>query len=121
MFRCVIAHSGGTASYVPPPAGLQSPALWGTEPRIVELFGPDATGIESERRVFNFRYGSPAHWIDMFRNFYGPTYKVYSALDADRQVALTRDIGALLERRNVGGPHSLVVPSEYLQVVITRK
>lgn len=109
------------ASYVPPPAGLQSPALWGTEPRIVELFGPDAIGIEAERRIFNFRYRSPAHWIDMFRNFYGPTYKVYAALDAERQEALTRDIGALLERRNVGGPHSLVVPGEYLQVVVTRK
>jgi len=109
------------ASYVPPPAGLQSPALWGTEPRIVELFGPDATDIESERRHFNFRYRSPAHWIEMFRNFYGPTYKVYAALDAERQAALTRDISALLERSNVGGPRSLVVPGEYLQVVITRK
>ena len=109
------------ASYVPPPAGLQSPALWGTEPRIVELFGPDATDIASERRHFNFRYRSPAHWIEMFRNFYGPTYKVYAALDPARQAELTRDISALLERRNVGGTHSLVVPSEYLQVVITRK
>ena len=109
------------AAYVPPPAGLQSPALWGTEPRIVELFGPDATDIAAERRNFNFRYRSPAHWIEMFRNFYGPTYKVYAALDAERQAALTRDIGALLERRNVGGPQSLVVPGEYLQVVVTRK
>ncbi|MBU2642998.1 MAG: class I SAM-dependent methyltransferase [Gammaproteobacteria bacterium] len=109
------------ASYVPPPAGLQSPMLWGTEPRIVELFGPDATDIRSERRRFNFRYQSPAHWIEVFRNFYGPTYKVYAALDPDRQARLTQDIGALLERLNVGGTHSLVVPSEYLEVVITRK
>lgn len=109
------------ASYVPPPAGLQSPMLWGTEPRIVELFGPDSTDIRCERRRFNFRYQSPAHWIEVFRNFYGPTYKVYAALDADRQASLSEDISALLERRNVGGPRSLVVPSEYLEVVITRK
>ncbi len=109
------------AAYVPPPAGLQSPARWGTEPRIVELFGPDAADIRSERRTFNFRYRSPAHWIELFRNFYGPTYKVYAALDAERQDELTRDISALLERRNVGGPNSLVVPGEYLQVVIMRK
>lgn len=109
------------ASYVPPPAGVQSPMRWGTEPRIVELFGPDATDIRCERRRFNFRYQSAAHWIEVFRNFYGPTYKVYAALDPDRQASLTRDIGALLERQNVGGAHSLVVPSEYLEVVITRK
>jgi SAM-dependent methyltransferase len=109
------------AAYVPPPAGLQSPMLWGTEPRIVELFGPASTDIRCERRRFNFRYQSAAHWIEVFRNYYGPTYKVYAALDPDRQASLTRDIGALLERRNVGGAHSLVVPSEYLEVVITRK
>ena len=109
------------AAYVPPPPGLQSPMLWGTEPRIVELFGPDATAIHCERRRFNFRYQSAAHWIEVFRNFYGPIYKVYAALDPDRQARLTADINALLERRNVGGTHSLVVPSEYLEVVITRK
>ena len=109
------------ASYVPPPAGVQSPMRWGTEPSIVELFGPDATDIRCERRRFNFRYQSAAHWIEVFRNFYGPTYKVYAALDPDRQASLTRDIGALLERQNIGGAHSLVVPSEYLEVVITRK
>ena len=109
------------ASYVPPPAGVRSPMLWGTEPRIVELFGPDATDIRCERRRFNFRYQSAAHWIEVFRTFYGPTYKVYAALDPDRQASLTQDIGALLERQNVGGAHSLVVPSEYLEVVVTRK
>ena len=109
------------ASYVPPPAGLQSPMLWGTEPRIVELFGPDSTDIRCERRRFNFRYQSPAHWIEVFRNFYGPTYKAYAALDPDRQASLSEDISALLEHRNVGGPRSLVVPSEYLEVMITRK
>jgi ubiquinone/menaquinone biosynthesis C-methylase UbiE len=109
------------ASYVPPPAGLQSPMLWGTEPRIVELFGPDSTDIRCVRHRFNFRYRSATHWIEVFRSFYGPTHKVYAALDPDRQASLTRDIAALLERLNVGGSHSLVVPSEYLEVVITRK
>jgi hypothetical protein len=107
--------------YVPPPAGLESPALWGSEPRIVELFGPDATDIRCVRRNYNFRYRSPAHWIDVFRNFYGPTHKAYAALDAERQAQLTGDITALLERRNVGGSNSLVVPSEYLEVVVVKK
>ena len=108
-------------AYVPPPAGTQSPALWGSEPRIVELFGPEAVDIRCVRKDFNFRYHSPAHWIDVFRNFYGPTHKAFAALDPDRQARLTADLTALLERRNVGGPSSLVVPGEYLEVVITKK
>ncbi|MFO1424344.1 MAG: class I SAM-dependent methyltransferase [Candidatus Competibacteraceae bacterium] len=109
------------AAYVPPPAGLRSPMLWGSEPRIVEMFGPDAADIRCARRSFNFRYRSAAHWIEVFRDFYGPTHKVYAALDPVRQASLTDDITALLERLNVGGPNSLVVPSEYLEVVIAKQ
>jgi SAM-dependent methyltransferase len=108
-------------AYVSPPAGTQSPALWGSEPRIVELFGPDATDIRCVRRNFNFRYRSAAHWIEVFRNFYGPTHKAYAALDPPRQARLTEDITDLLERLNVGGANSLVVPGEYLEVVVIRK
>lgn len=107
--------------YVTPPAGTQSPALWGSEPRIVELFGPEAVDIRCVRRSFNMRYRSAAHWIDVFRTFYGPTHKTYAALDPARQAELTQDITALLESLNIGGLSSLVVPSEYLEVVITRK
>lgn len=112
LFRVIAAH-------FPPPAGVKPPGLWGTEPRMVELFGPRATDISCVRRNYNFRYRSAAHWIDVFRKYYGPTYKVYSALPPDKQERLTEDITALLERRNVGGPDSLVVPGEYLEVVVT--
>ena len=108
-------------SYVPPPAGLQSPALWGAEPHIVELFGPQAIDIRCERRIFNFRYRSAAHWIEIFRNFYGPTHKAFAALDESAQSRLHTDLVALLERLNIAGPCSLVVPGEYLEVVITKK
>lgn len=108
-------------TFVPPPAGLQSPALWGTEPHIVELFGPQAFNIRCERRSFNFRYRSAAHWIEVFRNFYGPTHKAFASLGADRQESLTKDLADLLQRLNVGGRNTLVVPSEYLEVVITKK
>jgi len=114
LFRVIAKH-------VPPPAGLQSPMQWGTEPRMVELFGPEATDIRCERRLYNFRYRSAAHWVDVFRNLYGPTHKAYAALDIDRQARLTEDLTALLERRNIGGRDSLVVPGEYLEVVITKK
>jgi ubiquinone/menaquinone biosynthesis C-methylase UbiE len=106
-------------AYIPPPAGLQSPALWGTESHIAQLFGHRAAHIRSVRKHFNFRYRSTAHWLQVFRDYYGPTHKAFAALDHAKQDALARDITALLERFNVAGPSSLVVPSEYLETVIT--
>jgi ubiquinone/menaquinone biosynthesis C-methylase UbiE len=107
-------------TFVAPPAGLQSPLLWGSEPHIVELFGSYAADIRTVRRHFNFRYRSAAHWIEVFRDFYGPTHKAYAALDAARQLRLTQEITQLLGRLNVAGADSLVVPSEYLEIVITK-
>ncbi|QTN23164.1 class I SAM-dependent methyltransferase [Rhizobacter sp. AJA081-3] len=103
---------------LPPPAGLKSPALWGTEPHMVELFGARAADIRCVRRDFQFRYASPAHWLQVFRDYYGPTHKAFAALDAPAQARLADDITALLMRRNRGGSHSLVVPGEYLEVVV---
>jgi SAM-dependent methyltransferase len=108
-------------AYVPPPAGLKSPALWGTEPHLVALFGAQADDIRCVRKHFNFRYRSAAHWIQVFRDFYGPTHRAFAVLDPAKQADLERDITALLERCNVAGPSSLVVPSEYLEVVIVKR
>jgi ubiquinone/menaquinone biosynthesis C-methylase UbiE len=108
-------------AYLPPPAGLESPALWGTEPHLVELFGNQAASIRTERKNFNFRYRSPAHWIQVFRDYYGPTHKAFAALDAAQAEDLADDISGLLERLNIGGRQSLVVPGEYLEVVITKR
>jgi SAM-dependent methyltransferase len=106
--------------HVPPPAGLQPPALWGTEPHIVQLFGRQATDIRCVRRNFNFRYESPAHWVQVFRDYYGPIHKAFLALDPEAQAKLTVDIEALLNRLNRGGRSSLVVPGEYLEAVIVK-
>jgi ubiquinone/menaquinone biosynthesis C-methylase UbiE len=114
LFRIIGGH-------VPPPAGVSSPALWGTEPRIVELFGASAADIRCTRRHFNFRYRSAAHWLEVFRRFYGPMVKAFGALDAAGQARLGDDITALLEDLNVGGSNSLVVSSEYLEVVVTKQ
>ncbi len=108
-------------AYVPPPAGLKSPALWGTEPHIASLFGSQAADIRCVRKHFNFRYRSSAHWIQVFRDFYGPTHKTFAALGPVKQAGLERDITELLERLNVAGKHSLVVPGEYLEVVVAKR
>jgi ubiquinone/menaquinone biosynthesis C-methylase UbiE len=107
--------------YLPPAAGLRSPALWGTEERLKELFSDAEASIQATPRIFNFRYRSPAHWMEVFRTFYGPVNRAFLALDTPRQDELERDILNLLARFDRGGAGGLVVPSEYLEVVVTRR
>ena len=114
LFRVVGAH-------VPPPAGLRPPAAWGTEARLRELFGAEAADIRIVPREFVFRYRSAAHWVEVFRAFYGPVHKAFLALDPPRQLALEADLLALLGRFDRGGPAGLVVPGAYVEVVITRR
>lgn len=107
--------------HVPPPAGVKSPALWGTRVRLDEMFGADASAIQVEARDFVFRYSSPAHWLQVFRNYYGPVLKAFSMLEPAAQAALESDLLAQIDRFNRSGDATMVVPSEYLEVVITRR
>lgn len=107
--------------YLPPPAGVKSPALWGTEERLRELFGNRVDSIATARKHFVFRYHSPAHWLEVFRTYYGPMHKAFGALDSTKQEALAADLIALAERFNRATDGSLRAPGEYLEVVITRK
>jgi ubiquinone/menaquinone biosynthesis C-methylase UbiE len=105
--------------HVPPPAGARSPALWGTRVRMSELFEPHAASIKSAQRSFAFRYRSPEHWVEIFRSYYGPMLKTFAALEPAAQSALRADLLALVAQFNRSGDGSMVVPSEYLEVVVT--
>ncbi|WP_341905378.1 class I SAM-dependent methyltransferase [Polaromonas sp. YR568] len=106
--------------HLPPPAGVQSPALWGTEPHLQALCGAGASEIRCTKRQFSFRYRSAAHWLEVFRTWYGPVHKAFLAL-GDKGPALESDLLALLARFNTRGEASLVIPSDYLEIVITRQ
>ena len=108
------------SALVPPPAGLRSPMEWGTETRLVELFGPHATDIRTKRRTYTFRYRSPEHWIEVFRTFYGPTHKAFAALDAVGQRAFETALLDFLNDWNQGKGEALVIPGEYLEAVVTK-
>jgi ubiquinone/menaquinone biosynthesis C-methylase UbiE len=106
--------------YLPPPAGVRSPALWGTRTRIAELFEEPANAIAATERHFVFRYRSPEHMLDIFRTYYGPVLKTFAAVNAQDQAALHSDLVKLIERFNRSGDDSVVLPSEYLEIVVTR-
>ena len=113
MFRVVGSH-------VPPPAGLDSPLLWGTPEHLDDLFGADATSIESARRTCTFRFPSAGDFVTFFRRWYGPTVKAFEALDDDGRAALARDLtdlAATHDRHQDGG--AVAIPATYLESVLT--
>jgi ubiquinone/menaquinone biosynthesis C-methylase UbiE len=107
--------------HLPPPAGAKSPALWGTPARIEEMFGSAATAIAIEPRNFVFRYRSPEHFLDVFRNYYGPILKAFAALDESQQRQLAGDLLALIGRMNRAEDGTVVIPSAYLEIVIAKR
>jgi len=113
MFKIVGSH-------VAPPAGVRSPLQWGTEDRLVELFGDNVQSLYAQRREFVFRYRSAQHWLDTFRTYYGPTFKAFGALDAEGQAAFERDLLALANEHNTSTTGTLRIPSEYLEVVAVK-
>jgi SAM-dependent methyltransferase len=114
LFKVISRH-------LPPPSGVKSPSLWGTEERLRELFGERITAIEAHRREFIFRYRSPQHWLDTFRSYYGPIHKAFQAVGPEKEAALAADLIALATRFNRAKDGGMVVPSEYLEVVIVRR
>ncbi len=113
MFKTIGKH-------VPPPPGARSPALWGSRARLDELFPKAVASIAATPRQFVFRYKAPDHWLEVFRTYYGPMLKTFAALDPAAQDALTNDLLALMERFNRADDGTVVVPSEYLEVIVTR-
>jgi ubiquinone/menaquinone biosynthesis C-methylase UbiE len=106
--------------YLPPPAGTKSPALWGTRARLDQMFGSGASTIRAEPRYFMFRYRSAEHFIEVFKTYYGPMLKAFAALDEAKQKGLQDDLIALIGSLNRATDGTMVVPSEYLEIVITK-
>lgn len=106
--------------YVPPAPGVKSPALWGSKAHLDGLFGSNAT-VATQAKNFVFRFKSPKHWVEVFRNYYGPVVKAFAAIDPKAQEALEADLLALLDKFDVARDGTLVVPSEYLEVIVTTR
>ncbi|MDO9147398.1 MAG: class I SAM-dependent methyltransferase [Hydrogenophaga sp.] len=107
--------------HLSPPPGVQPPSRWGVEAHLQTLFADTANAITVTPRLFHFRYRSAAHFIEVFRNWYGPIHKAFAALPADGALALESDLTELLTRMNRAGSDSLVVPSEYIEVIVHRR
>jgi ubiquinone/menaquinone biosynthesis C-methylase UbiE len=113
MFQTISKHA-------PPPPGVESPLLWGTEDRVRELFGDGISEIRFERRISRQPFRSPEHYIEFFRTYFGPTQMAYERVGPEGEQALTEDLLAFLEGANTGGDRAMVLEAEYLQLIATR-
>ncbi len=113
MFKTIARHA-------PPPPGVDSPLLWGTEEHVRELFGDGVSGLQTERRISRQPFRSTDHYIEYFRQYFGPTQAAYERVGAEGEQALTDDLRAFLEDANTAGERAMVLEAEYLQVVAFR-
>jgi ubiquinone/menaquinone biosynthesis C-methylase UbiE len=105
--------------YAPPPAGVRSPMLWGTEGRLAELFG-DMVEWTVTRRTFDFAYRSPQHFSEWFRLYYGPITRLAGSLDDDTRAQFAADLADVPGQFNRAGDGTVLAPGEYLEAVGVR-
>ena len=110
-----------TAAHVPPPAGVQSPMLWGTEQHLRELFGDGIASLEVSERTFTWRFEKPEDFVTFFRTWYGPTLKAFAALEGDAQEALEQDLVALAARSDTNPGEPVAIPATYIEAIAIRR
>jgi hypothetical protein len=110
------------SSYVPPPAGVQSPLLWATERHLRHLFGDGIASLEVKERIFTYRFQSAEDFVAFFRTWYGPTVKAFAALDDTTGDALERDLVALAERYDrLDADDAVAIPAAYTEAVAIKR
>jgi ubiquinone/menaquinone biosynthesis C-methylase UbiE len=110
LFRTIGAH-------VPPPAGVPSPMLWGTEAHLRELFAEGIASLEVTERTFTFRFPSAEDFVTFFRSWYGPTVKAFAAVEGSARDALELDLVALARRFDRLGADAIAIPATYTEAV----
>ena len=108
------------AKHAPPPPGVPSPLVWGTEEGLRELFGDGVSELRIERRKARQAFRSADHFLDFFRTYFGPTKVAFERVGPEGEAALEADFKAYLEENNTAGDRALILRPEYLQVVATR-
>ena len=113
MFQILSKHA-------PPPPGVPSALAWGTEEHLRDLFGDRISNLRIERRVSRQPFRSADHYIEFFREYFGPIQMAFERVGADGEAALEADLRTYLESVGSGGDRALVLEAEYLEIVAIR-
>ncbi len=108
---------GTIGRYAPPPPGIRSPMLWGTEDRLTELFGDRVQWVALNRRTFDFCYHSPQHFSEWFRLYYGPITKLAGTLDEATAQRFAADLAEVPRPFNRADDGTVLAGGEYLEAI----
>ncbi|GAA4728788.1 class I SAM-dependent methyltransferase [Phytohabitans rumicis] len=108
-------------TWAPPPAGVRPPTLWGTPERLTELFGDRVDWVSLTKREYVFRYHSPAHFSQWFREFYGPITKLSGTLSGADTERFADDLADVARQFNRADDGTVAAPSEYLEAIGVRR
>src|SRR6266481_1725329 len=110
----------------PPPEGFISPMTWGVESNVLERFSGAGVARESisfTRDTYTFEFpDTPAKFLDMFKNFYGPTMNAFEAAERNgRANDLQRELEELFKSQNKSSnKDTTLIPATYLRVTVNR-
>jgi ubiquinone/menaquinone biosynthesis C-methylase UbiE len=115
-----------SAYSAPPPEGFVSPMTWGMESHVIERFGAAgivATNITFLKDTYAFEHpGTPATFLSLFRDYYGPTMNAFEAADKNgRTGELQDELQRLFESQNKSQtPEMTSIPASFLRVTVVK-
>jgi ubiquinone/menaquinone biosynthesis C-methylase UbiE len=107
--------------HVTPPPGAQPATRWGVEAVVAELLGDQVVDVESTTATVTQRFTDAEAFVDLFIDYYGPTFSAASRLDEEGRAALRADMIALAASFDRSEGDGLVVDWEYRIVTATRR
>jgi SAM-dependent methyltransferase len=109
------------AAHVPPPAGSESPLLWGTEAHLRDLLGDDVASLAVAERTFTFRFPSAEAFVTFFRLWFGPTLSAFAALGDVRGDALEDALVELARRFDRLHGDAVAIPAAYAEAIAIKR
>jgi ubiquinone/menaquinone biosynthesis C-methylase UbiE len=107
----------------PPPDGFISPMTWGVESHIVERFGhagvlPESISMTKDTYFF-ITPTPPAHLIETFKRFYGPTMNAFEAAQkSGKERDLHGQLLELAEAQNKATDGGTSIPATFMRVTV---
>lgn len=110
------------ARYAPPPPGIPPPVLWGDEETVRDRFRRHSIAeLHIAHRLYPIRYPfGVSEVIAFYHTYYGPTRRVFEALNTEGQAALLRDLEQHWSTHNHATDGTVHIVAEYLEINMRR-
>ena len=108
-------------THAPAYLGWASPISWSVEDTIDRMFCPAVCDVLTTHRTVTFHHGSAEAWVDELRTTRGPVRAAFESVSHEGRRAFERELLYLIDDFNLCMNASVLVPSEYVEIVIVKK